>query len=141
MSRRKQRDGRFNTQMALEATQNQQTISQNASEYGVNPSSKRIASAIEIPASQPMEETGFCGITSTRCEWTFKIGLRCDDLVSLLYRQFGQLKVELDWLQKKRRASVEQKRQLVEPECRSLSIERLWRSIKYEEVYLTTMTK
>ena len=47
-----------------------------------------------------------------------------DKLVSELYRQIGQLKVELDWLQKKRRASVEQKRQLVEPACRSLSVAR-----------------
>ena len=41
-----------------------------------------------------------------------------------LYRQIGQLKVELDWLQKKLNASVEQKRQLVEPGCRSLSVVR-----------------
>ena len=44
MSRRKQRDGRFKAQVALEAIKNQQTISQIASEYGVNPSSERIAS-------------------------------------------------------------------------------------------------
>ena len=49
MSRRKQRDGRFKAQVALEAIKNEQTISQIASEYGVNPSSERIASAVEIP--------------------------------------------------------------------------------------------
>ena len=37
MSRRIQRDGRFKAQVALEAIKNQQTISQIASEYGVNP--------------------------------------------------------------------------------------------------------
>ena len=37
MSHRKQRDGRFKAQVALEAIKNQQTISQIASEYGVNP--------------------------------------------------------------------------------------------------------
>ena len=58
MSHRKPRDGRFKAQVAIEAIKNQQSINQIASEYGVNPSSERIASAIEIPASQPMEETG-----------------------------------------------------------------------------------
>ena len=47
MSHRKQRDGRFKAQVALEAIKNQQTIAQIASEYGVNPG-----------ASQPMEKTG-----------------------------------------------------------------------------------
>ena len=37
MSHRKQRDGRFKAQVALEAIKNQQTIAQIASEYGVNP--------------------------------------------------------------------------------------------------------
>ena len=37
MSHKKQRDGRFKAQLALEAIKNQQTISQTASEYGVNP--------------------------------------------------------------------------------------------------------
>ena len=58
MSHRKQRDGRFKAQVAIEAIKNQQTIAQIASEYGVNPSSERIASAIEIPSSQPVEKTG-----------------------------------------------------------------------------------
>ena len=37
MSRRNQGDGRFKAQAALEAIKNQKTISQIASEYGVNP--------------------------------------------------------------------------------------------------------
>ena len=44
MSPRKLGHGRFNTQMAPEANQNQQTINQNAREYAVNPSSKGIGS-------------------------------------------------------------------------------------------------
>ena len=47
-----------------------------------------------------------------------------DQLVPEFYRQIGQLKVELDWLEKKLNASVEQKRQLVEQEYRSLSVAR-----------------
>ena len=41
-----------------------------------------------------------------------------------LYRQIGQLKVELDWLQKKRNLSVDQKRRLVEKGCGSPSVVR-----------------
>jgi transposase-like protein len=37
MSHRKQHDGRFKAQVALEAIKNQQTTAQIASEYGVNP--------------------------------------------------------------------------------------------------------
>ncbi len=47
-----------------------------------------------------------------------------EQLVAELYRQIGQLKVELDWLQKKLNGSVEPKRQLVEPGCRSPSVSR-----------------
>ena len=47
-----------------------------------------------------------------------------DQLVDELYRQIGQLKVELDWLQKKRNGSVEQKRQLIERGCDSPSVAR-----------------
>ena len=44
MSRRKQRDGRFNTQITLEAIKNHQTINRIASEVGFNASSNRVAS-------------------------------------------------------------------------------------------------
>ena len=44
MSQRKRRDGRFKAQVAHEAIKNQQTISQFAGEYGVNPSSAWIGS-------------------------------------------------------------------------------------------------
>ena len=47
MSRRKQYDGRFKAQVAIEAIKNQQTVAQIASEYGVHPKS-----------SKPMEKAG-----------------------------------------------------------------------------------
>ncbi len=47
-----------------------------------------------------------------------------EQLVDELYRQIGQLKVELDWLQKNATAPLEQKRQLIEPGCPSLSVAR-----------------
>lgn len=42
MSRRKERDGRFKAQVAHEVIKNQHTVSQIASEFGVNPDSERL---------------------------------------------------------------------------------------------------
>ena len=110
MSHRKQRDGRFKAQVALEAIKNQQTISQIASEYGVNPAQ------VSQWKKQVLEE-----LPQLFTNGRSKAVSDNDQLVAELYRQIGQLKVEPDWLQKKLNASVEQKRQLVEPGCRSLS--------------------
>jgi putative transposase len=41
-----------------------------------------------------------------------------------LYQQIGQLKVELDWLKKKLDYSLEQKRQLVEPQHEQIILRR-----------------
>jgi len=90
MSRRKQRDGRFKAQVALEAIKNEQTISQIASEYGVNPAQ------VSQWKKQVLEE-----LPQLFANGRSKPASDNDKLVSELYRQIGQLKVELDWLQKK----------------------------------------
>ena len=113
MSHRKQRDGRFKAQVALEAIKNQQTIAQIASEYGVNPAQ------VSQWKKQVLEE-----LPQLFTNGRSKTASDNDQLVPELYRQIGQLKVELDWLEKKLNASVEQKRQLVEQEYRSLSVAR-----------------
>ena len=113
MPHRKQRDGRFKAQVALEAIKNQQTISQIASEYGVNPAQ------VSQWKKQVLEE-----LPQLFTNGRSKTASDNDQLVPELYRQIGQLKVELDWLEKKLNASVEQKRQLVEQEYRSLSVAR-----------------
>ena len=113
MSHRKQRDGRFKAQVALEAIKNQQTIAQIASEYGVNPAQ------VSQWKKQVLEE-----LPQLFTNGRSKTASDNDQLVPELYRQIGQLKVELDWLEKKLNASVEQKRQLVEQEYGSLSVAR-----------------
>jgi putative transposase len=47
-----------------------------------------------------------------------------EGLVEALYQQSGQLKVELDWLRKSRDWTVDQKRQMIEPAHREISIRR-----------------
>ena len=90
MSHRKQRDGRFKAQVALEAIKNQQTISQIASEYGVNPAQ------VSQWKKQVLEE-----LPQLFTNGRSKTASDNDQLVLELYRQIGQLKVELDWLEKK----------------------------------------
>ena len=106
MSHRKQRDGRFKAQVALEAIKNQQIISQIASEYGVNPAQVSLWKKLVLEELPQLFTNGRSKTVSDN-----------DELVADLYRQIGQLKVELDWLKKNLNASVEQ-------ECRSLSVVR-----------------
>ncbi len=90
MSRRKRYDSRFKAQVALEAIKNQQTIAQIASEYGVHPTQ------VNQWKKQVLEELPQL-FTKERSQTTSDT----DSLVAELYRQIGQLKVELDWLEKK----------------------------------------
>jgi putative transposase len=43
-------------------------------------------------------------------------------LIASLYQQIGQLKVQVDWLEKNQNFSVEEKRALIDPTHRELSI-------------------
>lgn len=88
--KRKQYSSQFKAKVALEACKNNKTIGQIASEYTVHPNQvshwkKQMLS--EIPS---IFENG-----------RKKRANSDDQLVPELYRQIGQLKVELDWLQKK----------------------------------------
>ena len=87
---RKQYEAAFKAKVALEALKGEKTIAQIASETGVHPNQIRqwrehlLAVLPEIFSNRrPREETSR------------------DDLEAELYRQIGQLKVELDWLKKK----------------------------------------
>lgn len=87
---RKKHDAAFKAKVALEAVRGEKTIAQLSSEYGVHPNQigqwrKRLLE--ELPE-----------IFSGKRE---KIDRDGDELVAELYRQIGQLKVELDWLKKK----------------------------------------
>lgn len=87
---RKTYDAAFKAKVALEAAKGEKTISQIASDFGVHPNQIRqwrthLLAVLPDVFSQrrPQQEKSH------------------DDLVAELYRQIGQLKVELDWLKKK----------------------------------------
>lgn len=84
-------DSNFKARVALEAIKGQKTVPELISTYGVH--STQIANwkkqaLAEFPRlfSEPRSATS---------------GGADDALVSMLYQQIGQLKVELDWLKKK----------------------------------------
>ena len=87
---RKIYDGNFKARVVLEVIRGQKTISEIASEYGVHPNQiinwkkKAIEKLPEI-LSNSNGKNGNNGSS---------------DLEAELYRQIGQLKVELDWLKK-----------------------------------------
>ena len=87
---RKRHPAGFKAKVALEALRGEKTIAQLSSEYGVHGNQirqwkKKLVE--ELPA-----------IFSDRRRRSEKEG---EELTSELYRQIGQLKVELDWLKKK----------------------------------------
>lgn len=87
---RKNHDAALKAKVALEAVKGEKTIAQIASEYGVHPNQigpwkKRLLE--ELPS-----------IFSDRRKREEKEGTAGADE---LYRQIGQLKVELDWLKNK----------------------------------------
>lgn len=88
--RRNKFTGEFKTKIALEAIKGHRTVSEIASEYGVHPQ--------QITQWKKQALDGLPDVL------TDKRRKRKEDqnaLVSELYQQIGQLKVELDWLKKK----------------------------------------
>ena len=91
MTTRKSYDSRLKVQVALEALKNQRTITQIASEYGVHPNIY----------GNSMETTLVKWATWHIYNKHQKNKQDNETLQAELYRQIGQLKVELDWLKKK----------------------------------------
>jgi len=88
--RKKQYSPEFKAKVAFEAAKNHRTISQIASEYAVHPnqvSNWKKQLLAELPS-----------LFSDRRKQKVDSS---DKLVDELYRQIGQLNVELNWLQKK----------------------------------------
>ena len=89
-SKRKRYDAVFKAKVALEAIKGEQTISEIASKTGVHPNQ------ISKWKKQALEELPgiFSNVRKKHRE-------QSEELESELYKQIGQLKVELDWLKKK----------------------------------------
>ena len=87
---RKNYSSAFKAKVALEAVKKEKTISQLSSEYGVH------ANQINQWRKRLLEELP--EIFSKKRQ---NIEKDNEDLQDELYRQIGQLKVELDWLKKK----------------------------------------
>jgi putative transposase len=97
--------------VALEAIKGYKTANEIAAEYGVHPT--------QIAQWKKQALDGLPDLFSTR---------RCDQsssdeaLIASLYQHIGQLKVQVDWLEKNQKHSIEVKRALIEPGHPDLSI-------------------
>ena len=110
MTTRKRYDSRFKAQIALEALKNQKTIAQIGSEHGVHPNLVTQSNLVT-----QWKQRLFAEIPDIFSNKQQKNKQGSEALQAELYRQIGQLKVELDWLKKNLELSVEQKRLLIEP--------------------------
>jgi putative transposase len=89
-SMRRNHDGAFKARVALEAVKGEKTMAQLSSEYGVHPNQ------IRQWRQRLLDELP--DVFSDRRQKQDKEG---EEMTSELYRQIGQLNVELEWLKKK----------------------------------------
>ena len=89
---RSRHDGAFKAKVALEAIKGEKTLAQLSSEFGVH------ANQIGQWRKQLLKE-----LPTLFSDRRKKKDKDQEELISELYKQIGQMKVELDWLQKKSR--------------------------------------
>ena len=92
---RKRFDEGFKAKVALEAVKGEKTLAEIASHFGVHPNQvtqwkKRLLDEIPHVFGKKLDRTQHAK----------------DELIDELYRQIGQLKVELDWVKKKSHGST-----------------------------------
>jgi len=87
---RKNHDAAFKAKVALEALRGEKTMAQISSEYGIH------VNQIRQWRQKLLEELP--GVFSDRRQ---KKDKETEEMTSELYRQIGQMKVDLDWLKKK----------------------------------------
>ncbi len=89
---RKRYSVELKTKVALEAITGQKTANEIATEYGVHPT--------QIAQWKKQALDGLPNVFSTRASEQQKSE---EELIATLYQQIGQLKVQVDWLEKKSR--------------------------------------
>jgi len=87
---RKSHNSAFKAKVALEAIKGEKTLTQLSSEFGVHPN--------QIGQWRKQVLETLPDLFSNRRQ---KEDKEQENLISELYRQIGQLKVEMDWLKKK----------------------------------------
>ena len=87
---RKRFDDGFKAKVALEAVKGEKSLAEIASHYGVHPH--------QVTQWKKRLEEGVPQLFSRKGDRNLQAQ---DKLIDELYRQIGQLKVELDWLKKK----------------------------------------
>ena len=87
---RRNHDGAFKARVALEAVKGEKTMTQLSSEYGVHPNQ------IRQWRQRLLDELP--DVFSAHRQKQDRDG---EEMTSELYRQIGQLKVELEWVKKK----------------------------------------
>jgi len=90
MNKRKSYSGKFKSKVAIAAIECKKTIAELASEYELHPNQ------ISMWKSQLLDQAEELFTDKRR-----KDKPDSDEIVDELYKQIGQLKVELDWLKKK----------------------------------------
>ncbi|MFB0564054.1 MAG: IS3 family transposase [Candidatus Aminicenantaceae bacterium] len=110
---RKRYDATFRAKVALEAVKGEKTLAELSNEFGVH------ANQISKWRRQLLEL-----LPELFTDRRKKKDVDQEELISELYRQIGQLKVELDWLKKKAKAPVKEKRKEVEAANKMISVSR-----------------
>jgi transposase-like protein len=87
-------DDGFKAKVALEAVKGEKTLSEIASHYGIHPN--------QVTQWKKRLEEGIPQVFSRKGDQNLQ---GKEELIDELYRQIGQLKVELDWVKKKSRDS------------------------------------
>jgi putative transposase len=110
---RKQYSAAFKARVALEAIKGQRTISELSSEHGVHPNQ------ITKWKKQALEE-----LPAIFSHKRLREERRNQELESELYKQIGQLKVELDWLKKNLDLGVEEKGKIIDVDHARIPVHR-----------------
>jgi transposase-like protein len=87
---RKRYSAELKTRVALEAIKGHKTANEIVAEYGVHPT--------QIAQWKKQALDGLPDVFSTRANEQHKSD---EELIASLYQQIGQLKVQVDWLEKK----------------------------------------